>query len=242
MRSPWHLFCTVRPPFGPLLATGIPYDEGKRVNPMRHSNCTAPEAGNNPTGTMPDTPLVVHWFPDQFSMHIRKPHPAVPIDSHGDTDPNDTTGPAAPTGLRTTAKTDSSLSPARTAAAENAGVTGYDVHRGGTADNLSPFIGTGGAPAVHASCDRAAVGCAHVVPRVVPLSAAFADAPLEDGFKSSVATGKGTGDLQLRTGKSDWSAFDEDGDYSRNTVPSPAGASRLPLYVGSHLAWSTPPA
>ncbi|MFV0131996.1 glycoside hydrolase family 6 protein [Streptomyces sp. HMX87] len=320
-------------------STEIPNDEGKHADPMCNPEYTAPNAGNNPTGAMPDAPLAGHWFHDQFAMLVRNAHPAVPTDGGGDPDPTDTAAPTVPTGLRATAKTASSVSLAWTAATDNVGVTGYDVYRGDTKANSSPVTGTtftdtgltastayrytvrardavgnvsaasaalsvtteaggggpdpagglkvtyknndasatdnairpglritntgsasvdltkvtaryyftrdGGSPTVNAWCDHAAVGCANVTLRVVPLStpAAGADAYLEIGFRSgSLAAGKDTGDLQLRMSKSDWSAFDETGDYSRGTAASYADAPKIPAYVGSDLAWGVPPA
>lgn len=107
----------------------IPNEEGKRADPMCDPDYTAPNAGNNKTGALPDAPLAGHWFHNQFSMLVRNAYPAVPT---GGTDPGDTTAPTAPTGLRATAKTASSVSLAWTAATDDVGVTGYDVYRDGT--------------------------------------------------------------------------------------------------------------
>jgi cellulose 1,4-beta-cellobiosidase len=109
---------------------------------MCNPDYTAPNAGGNPTGAMPDAPLAGHWFHDQFSMLVRNAHPAVPTDGGGNPDPSDTTAPTAPTGLRATAKTASSVSLAWTAATDNVGVTGYDVYRDGTKVSASPVTGT----------------------------------------------------------------------------------------------------
>ncbi|MFC8783045.1 glycoside hydrolase family 6 protein [Streptomyces nigra] len=107
----------------------IPNEEGKHADPMCDPDYTASNAGNNKTGALPDAPLAGHWFHNQFLMLVRNAHPAVPT---GGTDPGDTTAPTAPTGLRATAKTASSVSLAWTAATDNVGVTGYDVYRDGT--------------------------------------------------------------------------------------------------------------
>ncbi|GGT21821.1 glycoside hydrolase family 6 protein [Streptomyces chromofuscus] len=318
----------------------IPNDEGKRPDPMCNPDYTAPNAGNNPTGAMPDAPLAGHWFHNQFAMLVRNAYPAVPTDGGGDPgDPGDTTAPTAPTGLRTTARSATSVSLAWTAATDDVGVTGYDVYRDGTritstpgtattftdtglspatayaytvrardaAGNVSAasaglsvttdagggnpdpaggvkvayknndssatdnairpglrvtntgsgpldltkvtaryyFTRDGGSPTVNAWCDYAAVGCADVRLRVVPLSTpvAGADAYLEVGFSTgTLAAGRDTGDIQLRMAKSDWSAFNEAGDYSRTTATSYADAPAVPAYVGTVLAWGTPPA
>ncbi|OXS35892.1 glycoside hydrolase family 6 protein [Streptomyces sp. XY006] len=317
----------------------IPNDEGKRPDPMCNPDYTAPNAGGNKTGALPDAPLAGHWFHNQFSMLVRNAYPAVPTDGGGGPDPADTTAPTAPTGLRSTAKTATSVSLSWTAATDNVGVTGYDVYRDGTKVNASPVTGTsftdsglsaataygytvrardaagnvsaastalsvtteaggggpdpagglkvtyrnndssatdnairpglriantgstsvdlsqvtaryyftrdGGASTVNAFCDHAAVGCSKVTLRVVPLSTpvAGADAYLEVGFTSgTLAAGQDTGDLQLRLAKSDWSAFDESGDYSRTTAASYAEAPRIPAYRSGALAWGAPPA
>ncbi|MGW0911465.1 glycoside hydrolase family 6 protein [Streptomyces sp. NPDC002784] len=314
----------------------IPNDEGKRQDPMCNPDYTAPNAGNNKTGALPDAPLAGHWFHNQFAMLVRNAYPAVPT---GGTDPGDTTAPTAPTALRTTAKTASSVSLAWTAATDNVGVTGYDVYRNGTRVGSAPAGGTtytdtglsaataysytvraldaagnvsaastalsvttetggggpdpagglkiayknndssatdnairpglritntgsaaldltkvtaryyftrdGGSPTVNAWCDYAAVGCSNVKLRVVPLSTpvAGADAYLEVGFSAgSLAAGRDTGDLQLRMAKSDWSAFNEVGDHSRTTATSYTDAPAIPGYLGTTLAWGTPPA
>ncbi|MGW2386307.1 glycoside hydrolase family 6 protein [Streptomyces sp. NPDC001658] len=116
----------------------IPNEEGKRADPMCDPDYTAPNAGNNKTGALPDAPLAGHWFHNQFLMLVRNAYPAVPT---GGTDPGDTTAPTAPTGLQATAKTASSVSLSWTAATDNVGVSGYDVYRNGTRVG-SPAAGT----------------------------------------------------------------------------------------------------
>ncbi|MFE9835255.1 glycoside hydrolase family 6 protein [Streptomyces sp. NPDC005551] len=107
------------------------------------------------------------------------------------------------------------------------------------------FTRDGGSSTVNAVCDYAAVGCSRLRLKVVPLSTpvAGADAYLEVGFASgSLAAGKDTGDIQLRMNKSDWSAFNEVGDYSRTAGTSYADAPTVPAHLGTALAWGTPPA
>ncbi|MDQ0604886.1 cellulose 1,4-beta-cellobiosidase [Streptomyces canus] len=116
----------------------IPNEEGKRADPMCDPDYTASNAGNNKTGALPDAPLAGHWFHNQFLMLVRNAYPAVPT---GGTDPGDTTAPSAPTGLRATAKTASSVSLAWSAATDDVGVTGYEVYRNGTRVG-SPAAGT----------------------------------------------------------------------------------------------------
>ncbi|MGC0328770.1 cellulose 1,4-beta-cellobiosidase [Streptomyces sp. SAI-170] len=107
------------------------------------------------------------------------------------------------------------------------------------------FTRDGGSSTVSVWCDWAVVGCSGLKLRVVPLSTpvAGADAYLEVGFASgTLAAGRDTGDIQLRMSKSDWSAFDETGDYSRTTATAYADAPRIPAYRGAELAWGAPPA
>ncbi|WP_086772570.1 glycoside hydrolase family 6 protein [Streptomyces bobili] len=119
----------------------IPNDEGKRQDPMCDPDYTAPNAGNSRTGALPGAPLAGHWFHDQFAMLVRNAHPAVPTDGGGGPG-DDTTAPTAPTGLRATAKTASSVSLAWTAATDDRGVSGYDVYREQTRVTSTPVTGT----------------------------------------------------------------------------------------------------
>ncbi|MGW7052822.1 cellulase family glycosylhydrolase [Streptomyces sp. NPDC054887] len=107
------------------------------------------------------------------------------------------------------------------------------------------FTRDGGAPSVSAWCDYAAVGCAQVKLKVVPLTSPVtgADAYLEVTFAGgSLAAGKDTGDIQLRMSKSDWSNFNEADDYSRSTATAYADAPAVPAYTGATLAWGALPA
>ncbi|WP_306317140.1 MULTISPECIES: cellulase family glycosylhydrolase [unclassified Streptomyces] len=102
-----------------------------------------------------------------------------------------------------------------------------------------------GSASVNAWCDYAAVGCAQVKLRVVPLTTAVpgADAYVEVSFTGgSLAGGGTTGDLQLRMSKADWSNFDETNDYSRKASTTYTDAPAVPAYTGTALAWGTPPA
>ncbi|MCY0927948.1 cellulase family glycosylhydrolase [Streptomyces sp. H27-H1] len=137
-------------------------------------------------------------------------------------------------------------------ATDNAARPGLQVVNSGTTSlDLSTvsvryyFTRDGGTPSVSAWCDYAAIGCAQVKLKTVPLSTpvAGADTYLEVTFAGgSLAAGEDTGDIQLRMSKPDWSNFNEADDYSRSTATSYADAPKIPAYTGTTLAWGTPPA
>ncbi|MFL4952108.1 glycoside hydrolase family 6 protein [Streptomyces sp. MMS24-I31] len=122
-------------------STDIPNNEGKRQDPMCDPTYTAPGAGNNKTGALPNAPLAGHWFPDEFAMLVRSAYPAVPTDGGGDPG-GDTTAPTAPSALKATARTTTSISLAWTASTDDTGVSGYEVYRDGTKVTASPVTGT----------------------------------------------------------------------------------------------------
>ncbi|AKN74564.1 hypothetical protein QR97_36860 [Streptomyces sp. PBH53] len=109
----------------------------------------------------------------------------------------------------------------------------------------SCFTRDGGSAGVDARCDYAAVGCAGVRLKLVPLSTpvAGADAFLEAGFTSgALAAGRGTGALRLRPARADWRDFDETGDHSHGTATPYTDAPAVPAYLGTTPAWGAPPA
>ncbi|MFJ3338961.1 glycoside hydrolase family 6 protein [Streptomyces sp. NPDC086766] len=122
-------------------ATDIPNDEGKRLDPLCDPAYTAPNAGNNKTGALPNAPLAGHWFPDAFAMLVRNAYPIVPADGGGTPD-GDTTVPTAPAALKSTAKTATSVSLAWTASTDDTGVSGYDVYRDGHKVTVTQVTGT----------------------------------------------------------------------------------------------------
>jgi cellulose 1,4-beta-cellobiosidase len=87
--------------------------------------------GTYPTDAIPgfDVPAG-QWFAAQFQQLVQNAFPA--IGSTGTGGSGDTTAPSAPTGLKATATTSSSVSLSWTASTDNVGVTGYDVFRGTT--------------------------------------------------------------------------------------------------------------
>ncbi len=106
------------------------------------------------------------------------------------------------------------------------------------------FTRDGGSSTVNVWCDWAAMGCANVKWRVVPMatSRTGADTYVEVTFVGSLAAGRSTGEIQLRMAKGDWSAFNETNDYSRGTNTSYADATKVPGYVTGTLAWGAEPA
>ncbi|MFF0263273.1 glycoside hydrolase family 6 protein [Streptomyces microflavus] len=104
-------------------------DEGKGFDRM----CDPTYTGNgrngfNLTGALPDSPVAGHWFSSQFQELLRNANPPL---GGGNGGGEDTQAPTAPTALRATAKSSSSVTLAWTASTDNRAVTGYDILRGG---------------------------------------------------------------------------------------------------------------
>ncbi|GAA2354799.1 hypothetical protein Cme02nite_48100 [Catellatospora methionotrophica] len=105
------------------------------------------------------------------------------------------------------------------------------------------FTRDGSAP-ISVYCDWAVVGCGNLTATVVSMASPKngADAYLEIAFTGgSLAAGGGTGDIQVRMNKNDWSAFNENNDYSYGTGSSFADAPKITAHVGSSLAWGVIP-
>jgi hypothetical protein len=96
-------------------------------------------------------------------------------------------------------------------------------------------------------CDWAAVGCGNVTGKFVQLGSgtAGADFYLEVGFTTgagAVAANGQTGDIQVRIRKTDWSKFNQSGDYSFDpTKASYADWTKVTLHRNGSLVWGTPP-
>ncbi len=125
------------------------------------------------------------------------------------------------------------------------------VNPGTTALNLASvtaryyFTKDSGSSTFSTWCDYATIDCSTIRLRVVPLSPAVngADAYLEVSFTGgTLAAGANSGEIQLRLNKDDWSNFDESNDYSRGIGTTYADSTKVTAYVGSTLAWGTPPA
>lgn len=96
-------------------------------------------------------------------------------------------------------------------------------------------------------CDYATVGCGNVTGRFVKLASARtgADYYLEVGFTSgagSIAAGGNSGEIQNRFAKTDWTNYNENGDYSFDpTKTSFTQWSKVTLYRNGSLVWGTEP-
>ena len=97
------------------------------------------------------------------------------------------------------------------------------------------------------ACDFAVVGCANLTSRFVtlPTPRTGADTYLEVGFKTglpALAAGAGTGEIQDRFNRADWSNYTQSNDYSFNATDTSYTASTLvTVYVNGQLVWGTEP-
>ncbi|MCZ8520327.1 MULTISPECIES: endo-1,4-beta-xylanase [Paenibacillus] len=93
--------------------------------------------------------------------------------------------------------------------------------------------------------DWAQIGSAHVQRTFVTADGKGADTYVELSFADaagSIPAGGQTGDIQLRIAKSDWSAFNEAGDYSFDASKTAyADWNKVTLYQGGSLVWGTQP-
>ncbi len=94
-------------------------------------------------------------------------------------------------------------------------------------------------------CDWAQVGCGTITARFVKLATprTGADYYLEVGFTGgTLAPGAATGDIQSRFSKSDWTNYNESGDYSFDpTKTAFADWSRVTLYRNGTRVWGVEP-
>jgi hypothetical protein len=69
-----------------------------------------------------------------------------------------------------------------------------------------------------------------------------ADAYLQLGFSSgTLAAGGSTGGIMVGVNKTDWSFFNEAGDYSYGTGTDYAGSTKVTVYQNGTLIWGTEP-
>ena len=95
-------------------------------------------------------------------------------------------------------------------------------------------------------CDYAVKGCGNVTGSFASITAVTgADRYLEIGFTTgagALAAGASSGEIQNRFAKSDWSNYNETGDYSFDpTKTAFADWSKVTLYRLGALAWGAEP-
>ncbi|ONI85024.1 endoglucanase [Saccharothrix sp. ALI-22-I] len=136
------------------------------------------------------------------------------------------------------------------ASANQIGATLAVVNRGTTAVDRSTittrywFTGDTANANYQVFCDWAVVGCANVRATVVKLPNARpgADSYLQVSFTAgTLAAGAGTGDIQLRVAKSDWSTFNQADDHSYRVSATLTDFDRVTAYTGGTLAWGVEP-
>ena len=106
------------------------------------------------------------------------------------------------------------------------------------------FTRDNGASTFSTYCDYAQLGCSNITSRVVllPTPVAGADAYLEVSFTGgTIAVGGTSGDIQLRFNKTDWSNFNEVGDYSYGTGTTFVDSTKVTGFVNGALIWGTVP-
>jgi cellulose 1,4-beta-cellobiosidase len=111
----------------------IDNDEGKGFDQMCDPSYGGNgRNGNSPSGALANSPLAGHWFSAQFRQLLANAFPPINGGGGDGGSGTDTQAPSAPTGLRVTGTTASSVSLSWTASTDNTGVTGYQIFRGGT--------------------------------------------------------------------------------------------------------------
>ena len=96
-----------------------------------------------------------------------------------------------------------------------------------------------------AVCDYAAVGCSNITPTLTAVSPAKrgGDYMLELTFANAptLTTGQGSGDIQMRIYKTDYSLFNETDDFSYPNSTTLIADPNIALYVSNLLTWGNEP-
>jgi hypothetical protein len=102
-----------------------------------------------------------------------------------------------------------------------------------------------GSPAQVFACDYAPIGCSNISASFASVSRTHADEYFQVSFGSgagSIAANGQTGEMQLRFNKTDWSAFNQSGDYSFDPTKTTLTAwSHVTLYQNGTLIAGTEP-
>lgn len=105
------------------------------------------------------------------------------------------------------------------------------------------FTAEGSSP-LNGYCDFAEIGCASITLRFGTVAPARpgADRYLEVGFADgTLEASTGTGQIQLRIHKADYSAFDERDDHSRGTNTEFEVTTTVTAYLDGRLIWGVEP-
>lgn len=124
---------------------------------------------------------------------------------------------------------------------ENTGTTDIDLSRVTLRYWFTKDSGNG---TFQGFCDYAEMGCSSVRTSFGPVSPARprADSYLQVGFTGgTMEVGDGTGVMQLRFNKTDYSPFDETNDFSHGSNTAYAVSTTVTAYLDGKLIWGTEP-